>query len=207
MFFEEKQEYSLKDNWKLYVVFSIVIIIAIMISYTVGKNAKIKAEAISAVTQKIADSNKELQKLKDDISVQDSVLKELENYLANKSQKNAEIEQLDAQISEKSAKNSTLDSDISAKSAELERLTNAVVKTGEAPRTLPAGNYTVGTDLTPGRYSVTGRSNFIAYSASGSLKVNTILGSGNFANESYTCTLNSGDILELHSQCTFTPIR
>ena len=180
------------------------------ITYYIGINSVLNEEMVK---QKLLQEetynelNSKISKLKTDIQNNEALLDELNTYKENKEQKTAEITQLDNDIATKSATVSSLDNDITTKTAELDRLKNAIQVTGEAPKVLPAGQYTVGTDIQPGRYIVTGKSNFVVYSAYGDLKVNTILGGGSWGEESYTCTLETGDKLELSSKDTFTPIK
>lgn len=178
-------------------------IICSTVFYFVGNSCAINKEVLQ---EKLA-KNEEYVKLTDDVKRQQDLLNELKDYKNNKESKTAEITQLDNDIASKSSKISSLDNDIATKSAELDRLKNVIQLTGEAPKVLPAGHYTVGSDIQPGRYTVTGKSNFVVYSSHGSLKVNTILGGGNWGEESYTCTLENGDTLELSSKDTFTPIK
>ena len=100
-----------------------------------------------------------------------------------------------------------LKNEVAAKSTELEQLKTGIVQAQEAPKHLPAGYFTVGTDIPAGRYSVSGKSNFFLYSAGGDLKVNTILGGGRWGEESYVCYLNDGDIIKANSACTYTPVK
>jgi len=200
----------IKNNYVVLIVGLALIILSCVISYSSGKNAQIDAYILQEranADQRLGDVKKQLDDAKTELSSQQDVISELNEYKANKEAKNAEIEQLNASIQEKSNNITTLDNDIAAKSEELEKLKNAIVKTGEAPKVLGAGHYTVGSDIPAGRYVVTGDSNFVVYSASGRLKVNTILGGGRWGEESYTCQLDKGDTMELSSKDTFTPIK
>jgi hypothetical protein len=85
-----------------------------------------------------------------------------------------------------------------------EKIEKAKVKVKSRPKTLGAGQHVVGRDITSGRYSVTGTSNFFVYNKRGSLKVNTILGSNGVSQ--YTCNLSNGDNIRAESKVYLTPL-
>ena len=190
-------------------------------AYMAGQNSKVDKLAVETVSQRkiesdselqskkteLADINGQIEQVKGELSSQQDVLNEFNDYKANKEAKEGEIVQLDNDIQAKSNGVAKLAAEIQEKSSELDQLKNAIQRTGEEPKVLPAGEYTVGYDIDAGRYIVTGRSNFVVHSATGRLKVNTILGGGSYGEESYTCTLETGDSLELSSKDTFTPIK
>lgn len=93
---------------------------------------------------------------------------------------------------------------VEEKQAELERLTARVNRERIKPVRLPAGQFIVGRDIRPGRYQVSGDSNFVVRGPDGDLKVNTILGSN--GNESYVCDLQEGDSIQAESSVTFQPL-
>ncbi|MCL2662243.1 MAG: hypothetical protein FWE83_02810 [Oscillospiraceae bacterium] len=98
-----------------------------------------------------------------------------------------------------------LDAEIEAKQDELDRLVTRIKETGEAPITLGAGEYRSPDDIPPGRYTVTGRSNFVVYNSRDRLQVNTILG-GRHGEDSYTFFLDSGSRIEARGRFTLTPV-
>ncbi len=177
------------------------------LGFNSGKNASLSEAAIEKAMVELDDKNKELKDLDKQINNQKDTLAELSDYKQNKEKKTEELAQMDLDITSKSEEITSLDNQISEKTIELDDLKNIVKATGEAPKVLTAGHYTVGKDIPEGRYIVTGDRNFFVYSSSGSLKVNTILGGGSWGEESYTCTLENGDTLELSSKDTFTPIK
>lgn len=156
-------------------------------------------EKLAAIVAERVKKTAELSDLKQEVSSNEKIIKEMNEYNANK-------EALNAEIIKKQSTISSLDAKIKVKSDELDFLTGKAAKAVSDPKRLGAGVFTVGTDLTPGRYSVTGSSNFVVYDSTGSLKVNTILGSGRYAVANYTCNLEIGDEMELDSACVFTPI-
>lgn len=195
----------------------IVGVILIIIAFFTGFNCKLnnaiiegtalKNEKYEKLTLDIEKLEKELNQNKVTLSEQATLISEFEEYKKNKALKIDEIKELDNQITEKQNTVSSLDTDINAKQTELNFLKAEIQTAGEAPKVLGAGEYTVGLDIPPGRYVVTGKSNFVVHSSTGSLKVNTILGGGKWGQESYTCQLNDGDILKLSSKDTFTPVK
>lgn len=213
--------FTLKEIVASVVVVFILFVIVYVTAYENGRNSEINKQAVATVAETISkqdtqieENNNELSELqsqiknaKTELSEQQDLLNAFNDYKANKESKDAELVQLDNNIQEKSNNISSLDEQISAKTAELDKLKSAIQRTGEEPKVLTAGEYTVGKDIDAGRYIVTGKSNFVVRSALGSLKVNTILGGGSFGEESYTCTLEDGDTLELSSKDTFTPIK
>lgn len=97
---------------------------------------------------------------------------------------------------------------LSAISAQADALKKSLTPNG-SPLKLPAGVFTVGKDIPAGRYSATGSSNFAVYTASGSLKVNTILSANpddQVEVSSYVCSLDDGDVIKAEGSDTFTPV-
>lgn len=204
-----KAKQTLRINEFTIYMFVFILLFACTISYGVGRKLQLDDIAIEEMSKKNTELIKlteELDSVKLELKNQEEILNQLNEYKANKETKNAEIAQLDKDIATKSETVTALDNDIQTKTSELDNLKNAIKKTGEAPKVLTAGYYTVGSDIPAGRYIVTGDSNFVVRTSSGRLKVNTILGGGNWGEESYTCYLDVGDILELSSRDTFTPI-
>ena len=212
--------FSLKEKALSIGIVVFLLVISSALAYNGGKRAEINLEAVDVVANRIANQDEQIKvnndKLADlqsqidtinnELSSQQDLLNAFNDYKNNKEAKETEISQLDSTIQEKSNNIASLDNDIASKSAELDKLKNAIQRTGEEPKVLTAGEYTVGKDIEPGRYIVTGNSNFVVYSYDGDLKVNTILG-GRYGEESYTCTLENGDTMELSSKDTFTPIK
>lgn len=168
--------------------------------YDDGVGSEAARIASENLTKEQNEKDKTLKGLKAQIEENQALIEEMNNYKENK-------ETYDAEISEKTSKNEQLDKDISSKQAELDKLTGNVTAAKGAPKTLPAGQYTGGTDIPVGRYSVSGSSNFFVHSAGGSLKVNTILGDSSIGVGTYTCNIAQGDIIEASSSVTFTPIQ
>lgn len=185
----------------------LVVVLVGIISYSVGNSAKVSEMAISNTMNQIEEKSGELKTLDEKINSQKGIVSEIEEYKSTKEAKTSEIANLDNEIQDKNNTIASLDASISAKSSELDSLKNAIQRTGEEPKTLPAGEFTVGADLPEGRYQVSGSSNFVVYSSSGGLKVNTILGNSRVGSGDYVCTLSSGNTMRLSARTTFTPIK
>lgn len=82
---------------------------------------------------------------------------------------------------------------------EINTLKGEVIKAKGQPKTYPAGHLTAGTDVPVGKYKIYGgSSNFIVYSAYGTLEVNIILG-GTYGVNEYIYTFQSGDKIQASS--------
>lgn len=214
-------QFTLKERLFLLALLIGILILLYIIAFVVGKNAKIDQHVLDTITATAIAHDEQINDKKEQISGLENQISELENTLTEKQEivnavneyqetkdaKAAEISDLDNQINDKSNTVVHLDSEISSKNAELDQLKNLIQRTGEEPKKLPAGQFTVGTDLPEGRYLVSGSSNFVVHSAGGKLKVNTILGNSSVGDGDYVCTLSLGDEMELHARTTFTPIK
>ena len=208
--FITKAKNYISNNESIIIAAFIVLCISCIISFGIGRNAQIDKQELQQSLKQSEELNKlqsQIDDAKNELNSQKSLLEEVNQFKSQKEEKLSELSKLDNDIATKSATSSSLDAEISDKTAELDGLKNLIQKTGEAPKVLGAGDYTVGTDIPAGRYIVTGDSNFVVRSSYGSLKVNTILGGGKYGEESYTCTLEIGDTLELASKDTFTPVK
>lgn len=184
----------------------LILILCVFIGYYVGHNSafdeavmievanarKASDNELLAINQKISDAQKEIDE-------KSEIIKAANDYTSNK-------EQLEQDYKNKSSELDSLNAQITSKQAELDTLTGNIIKAKSEPKTLSAGEFTVGSDLPAGRYNVSGSSNFVVYSSSGSLKVNTILGSSIVGSGDYVCTLADGDMMKLSAKTTFTPI-
>lgn len=184
----------------------LVIVLFAVLGFCVGKITKFDEEVISKVSDarkevdgKLNEAKQQLSGVLSEIDAKKSVIEDVEEFNANR-------EQLEQQYQSRSAEISSLDTQIATKQSELDTLTGNIIKAKSAPKTLSAGQFMVGADLPSGRYNVSGSSNFVVRSASGSLKVNTILGDSSVGRGDYVCTLATGDSMELHARTTFTPI-
>ncbi|KON90388.1 hypothetical protein AF332_20435 [Sporosarcina globispora] len=135
-------------------------------------NLKKKEEEINS---KISDLDKQYSEKKAEF---DEALTAVEN----KKQLEADIKSLESTKSGQETTVSNLTADIKAKRDELAKIEKVIKEKNEAPVNLSAGHFIVGDDVPLGRYKAVpaGRgSNFVVYDSTGSLIVNTILGSDN----------------------------
>lgn len=213
-----------KISKKTLIISAVVVFVAVciigIVSNRIGYNENIDDRVTSdIVNSKIQMDNEyheketKLSEISAELDKQQELVNEFNNYKENKSnleqsyqELSAKVTELETTVSSKQYKISELDNTISEKNTEIEKLKNVIVKTGEAPITIPAGDFTVGTDIPAGRYSATGSSNLFVYSASGRNKVNTILGKS-FGVESYVCNLDNGDTVSARAKTTFTPVK
>lgn len=198
---------------RLIIIFILVTLVICVISYLFGKSSSFDNAVINEYAQiKLKTDNDyqsrliELDSIKKELESQKELLDEMNQYKNDKENKTSEIANLDTEISAKTFDLSSINAEISAKSNELEKLKTGIVLAKQEPKKLPAGEFTVGKDISAGRYSVSGKRNFIVHSSDGRLKVNTILGSGPYSNECYVCNLQDGDTIQASSACTLTPI-
>lgn len=161
-----------------------------------SETARIAGDKLAA---EVSETDVQLNDLKKQVSENEELLDEMKKYQEDK-------ETLTADITDKAAQVEKLDGDIAAKQSELDRLTGDILQAKGAPISLPAGEYTGGTDFPAGRYSVSGSSNFVVHDIGGSLKVNVILGNSSIGIGTYTCTIAQGDRIRANSKVTFTPV-
>lgn len=160
---------------------------------------------LTGLQQKIDDKNKELSEtdttLKNEQAKIDAEIAKKQGELSNKQK------EIDAQISAKQDELNKKQAEVDSKQAELDKLTGEVVKAAGDPITVSAGDYIVGTDFKAGRYKVSGSSNFVVYTSSGELYINTILGSSSVGRGDYVATLSDKMIVRCSAKTTFTPVK
>lgn len=105
------------------------------------------------------------------------------------------------QIEEKKGILFSLNSQLSEKEQQIAALDNAIGLKNINPVSLPPGKYTVGKNILPGKYSVSGSGKFMVASSDGTSKVNTVLGA-----TPLETTFEKGDIIKLETSVKFTPI-
>jgi len=131
----------------------------------------------NALKSDIINAEAKLQAREDDFEKVDSNYKKIKNQI--KSKENV-LEQLSVQVQEKM----------------------------DDPKILSAGQYTVGIDIPVSRYKATNigsGSNFVVHSASGDLKVNTILGADGSGD--YTFYAEDGDTLITEESVKLIPMK
>ena len=115
-------------------------------------------------------------------------------------ERESRVTALDAQVSQRERQIEELET-------ELQRLRTRIVETGDEPIRLAAGTWYVGTDVPPGRYRVTGSSNFFVERPGGGFLdfTNIILGRHGVAE--YVMSVSRGDVIQTRGGATLTPIR
>ena len=173
-------------------------VVAYMVGSSTGRAATLDAAAVAGLTKERAGADAELRKTSDSLSANKARLAKLDGY-------EAKTAKLQDQIANRQQEASSLDASLSAKRSELESLTGKMDKVRHQPIELPAGEFVVGRDIRPGRYTVTGDSNLFVTGADGEHKVNTILG-GQYGVERYVCQLEEGDQIKAEGADTFYPM-
>lgn len=193
--------------WVIILSIAIALIVIFVAAISAYQTAIVQNISDEILQQKL-DQDQEYTARKAELDSQKESLDELNMYKANSqslsqalNDKQQQVDDLDAQIQERQGK-------IDSLNAEIDSLSNTVKVKQEEPTVIPAGEYTVSANgsVRPGRYSVTGSSNFVVHSSTGDLKVNTILGGGSFGVDQYVCNLSSGDNIKAQSRCTLTPV-
>lgn len=231
---EELNPTKQKKNWlKSKVLWSVVgTIIIILISSSIGYSsgysaAKVKLDgkmsSYNDLVKKIGTSNNDLNSINNDIQSEQSKLNGITTKLNANQDKFNQLQDLEnnkdklsSQLTDLKSKLSSTQNDISISQSKLSNLNDQIKSaSGQleqdkgAPKTLGAGNFTVGKDIPSGRYKVTpiGSGNFVVYDSSGDIKVNTILGDGDLGVSSYVFEADSGDQIDNEASFKFTPIK
>ncbi|MDN7244657.1 hypothetical protein [Planococcus shenhongbingii] len=135
--------------------------------------------------------------------------KEEDKLIAKQQSVKKEAAAIDKKLEDKKSALSAVDADIASRQDELGRLEQVIKKKKEEPISLYSGQYIVGRDIAEGRYQATNigdGSNFVVYSSSGDLKVNTILGGGNVGYGDYIFFAVEGDLIETSAQVKLIPV-
>ena len=160
----------------------------------------------SGLETEILNSQKDYKNLSSKYS---SIEKELENSESELESSKKQIQELQQEEKQNEIKNNikTLEdkvAELTTQKQDLENQINTlsqdVIRIKGEAKTYPAGHLTAGVDIPTGKYKIYGgSSNFVVYSASGSLQVNIILGSGRYNVSEYIYTFKSGDKIEANS--------
>lgn len=148
-------------------------------------NYKNLSSQYSSLENKFKESQNELEKSKEQI--QDLQKEEKQNEINNN------IKTLENKVAELTTQKQDLENQINT-------LSQNVIKIKGQPKTYPAGQLVAGEDIPIGKYKIYGgSSNFIVHSATGSLQVNIILGSGQYKVSEYIYTFKEGDNIKANS--------
>jgi hypothetical protein len=179
---------------------------------------KVNAVSLEKAVAKLEDSKKkiegEMKKLEyekktayDDYLKQQNDNKQLFDTIAKKDQIVKDTQSAQQNLDSVKSQLGQANSDLKSKQSELASVTGQITKAKGAPKILPAGTYTAGSDFPSGRYIATpvgSGSNFVTFDASGTPDVNTILGSG--GEPSYTFEISDGYKLQTESTVKLTPV-
>lgn len=216
-------------------VIVVVILLIMSVGYSFGSSVtkteiEGKKTTYDELTQIIMDLENEIKEKEQDVvnlhEEIENIEKQLEteqNKLKNKQEEvenafallketddlKAEVEDLKKEIDSHNKELETITADIEDKENELKSLEETITKKKEEPIELTAGEYIVGIDIPVGRYQTTNvgsGSNFVVYSAAGSLKVNTILGDDLIGYGDYVFFAEDGDIIESAARVKLIPV-
>ena len=118
------------------------------------------------------------------------------SYTANRG-----MPELRMEIEKKQLELKKINDAVSDKTDKLAEINAKIASASGVILTLSPGRYTVGRDIAPGRYSITGYGSFAVADQSGQSKYNTTLN-----NTAYEIELSSGDKIKLDSTVKLTPV-
>lgn len=188
-------------NVKFLVIGIVVLILASVVFMKIGESLSVS----KAVLESKLAADEEYQEILKEADIARGYLASTQVMMENNAELFNEVTAYSQDKETYTEKLESLKTEVAEKEAQLKRLTADITAATGNPVKLPAGSFTVGTDIEPGRYKITGSSNFFLYSASGELKVNIILG-GPYGVSSYIYRLRDGDVIECQGSDTFTPI-
>lgn len=155
---------------------------------------------VQRLSKERSDADGELKKTQDSIVANSERLALLDGY-------EHKLAALRNDLKDTQDKAGEVKTDVATKQAELDALTSKVDEVRSRPIQLPAGHFTAGRDIPPGRYIVRGDSNFTIYDDRGELKTSVILGNGSYGSlTEYVCDLSDGDKLEDQGADSFQPM-
>lgn len=148
-----------------------------------------------------AEAMEDYQSVLDMIDQRDELKSDIVNAEAKLQAREDDFEKVDDDFTK-------VKSQIKAKETVLKQLTVQVQEKIDDPKILSAGQYTIGIDVPVSRYKATNigsGSNFVVHSASGDLKVNTILGADGSGD--YIFYAEDGDTLITEEAVKLIPIK
>jgi septal ring factor EnvC (AmiA/AmiB activator) len=226
---EKKEKIDLFSLIKKYKILFIIaaFIVLFLIAFNMGNSAAmvdLEKEKVSydELVSEISNKEKDLSNLSDKLEAKKTELNTLETkfderqtefnevnaLVEEKSSIEYEIAALEGKVKEKQTEINSMDAGIKEKKAEFASISGQIQEKQEAPKQLPAGQFIVGKDIPSGRYKAVpagGSGNFVVYSSSGGLKVNTILG-GSYGEPEYVFYAEEGDMIELSTSAKFIPV-
>lgn len=175
-----KRQYSIIEKTLAIIIIMLIAIIIEIVNEKSVANEKLEEQntKVIGLEQKVKSSEEQILKLG-----QNDKQKEIKQTVDNLKKEQESLETQKKQLE-----------------TEINTLKDDIIKLKGEPKTYPAGHLTAGTDIPIGKYKIYGgKSNFVVYSSSGSLKVNIILGSGSFAVSEYIYTFSTGDRIQANS--------
>lgn len=148
-----------------------------------------------------ANAMEDYQSVLDMIDQRDALKSDIVNAEAKLQAKEDDFEKVNGNYTK-------IKNQIKTKENLLKQLSMQVREKMDDPKTLGAGQYTVGVDLPVSRYKATNigsGSNFVVHSASGDLKVNTILGADGSGD--YTFYAEDGDTVITEEAVNLIPMK
>jgi predicted phage tail protein len=196
-------------------------VLIFILAFTVGTNAatvdlekeKVTYEELST---KIEDLNTKMETKEQELSAIKNNIKEKQNeydetleIIAQKDDIKEEARKIERETQAKEKAIEKLDADIKAQETVLASVSGKVKEKEDDPIQLSAGQFIVGSDIPASRYKVVAAGNsgnFVVYSSYGDLKVNTILGNGDFGVKEYVFFAEVGDSIDLANPAKFIPV-
>ncbi len=201
---------GLSEKKKLIISYCISILISLCVvaaAFVCALNMPKNEEILNAAAEELRGSD-EYTALRSQL---DALTAEVEELRSNAEEKKNIADGLSDSENTKAAlngqireKRQELDS-INAQNSELEQQINELNKqiaaSGVSSVTLPAGRYTAGTHIAPGKYNVTGTGKITVASSDGEQRSES---SGIIGSTVTTVTLEDGDKIDIDSKTTFT---
>ena len=125
--------------------------------------------------------------------------------MEKKEQTNSALRQVKSDLEDHNREIEQLKTDINNKEKKLQELEQGIVLKEKEPKTLSAGQFTVGKDIEAGRYRITTptRGNYFVNEGSGA---NVMLGKGSYYEPEYILYLSDGDNIEQHMSVKYESI-
>lgn len=168
------------------------------VAATIEKQKSELQEELNLLESSIEDKEDELRSVEKEIVSMQKDIDDAKEIMDKKDSLEDKISSFESRIKSEQTKLDDLTAEVEAKQTELEKLETVITSKGEEPIKLSPGQYIVGTDFPAGRYIAKpngGNGNFVVYSDTGDLEVNTILGTS-YGETSYTFFTFDGYYLE-----------
>lgn len=151
-------------------------------------------ESYTSLVSEYEELNSEVTNLRQSADEKKELAEGIDEYENTRASLRSQIEEKKSQLNDLNSQNDSLQTQINDLNAQIQNKVGSIV-------TLSAGRYTVGTDIAPGTYAVTGAEKFSVASSDGKSKYNEKLGT-----ESKEVTLESGDKIKLDGTTKFSPL-